>query len=230
MSATDPNDRRRGLKHLRVGIALSDEGSHITSLWVVDQPVIQRDVLRRALVSRVDLPGGTTLVQSFDDPQVLRGGYRKNEGHHWGRASTGTLYVSVPFTHVEQLEDLHIRLVAREDLGPLATDATTLASRFDEPGLRPRVELRTQDLRGHHDWKGVAERLGVPEPKGRFEIYVDEAGEYRWRLRGPGNQIVADSGEGFETRAQCERELQWVRAHARNAAITSLDVDPGSSD
>ena len=84
--------------------------------------------------------------------------------------------------------------------------------------------MSSSDLRAHPDWKSIASKLDIPEPKGRFEIYLDDAEEYRWRLRGPEGQIYADSGEGFDSRAQCERELQWVRANARITPITSLDI------
>lgn len=33
-----------------------------------------------------------------------------------------------------------------------------------------------------------------------FYLYIDRAGEYRWRLLAANNQIVADSSEGYANR------------------------------
>jgi uncharacterized protein YegP (UPF0339 family) len=44
-----------------------------------------------------------------------------------------------------------------------------------------------------------------------FQVYQDKAGEYRWRLLADKSTIVADSGEGYATRAECEADLERVR-------------------
>lgn len=44
-----------------------------------------------------------------------------------------------------------------------------------------------------------------------FEIYTDTAGEYRWRLRALGGEIIATSGEGFKSKAKCEYEVGRVK-------------------
>ena len=36
-----------------------------------------------------------------------------------------------------------------------------------------------------------------------LEIYVDDAGEYRWRLVSANGNNVATSGEGYKNRADC---------------------------
>lgn len=33
-----------------------------------------------------------------------------------------------------------------------------------------------------------------------FEIYRDEGGEYRWRMKTRNGRVVADSAEGYKTR------------------------------
>lgn len=45
---------------------------------------------------------------------------------------------------------------------------------------------------------------------GLIDIYKDKAGEWRWRLVAPNNRIVADSGEGYTRREDCERALKRV--------------------
>lgn len=227
----DPTDRRRGQRHLRVGIELSSEGAAITSMWVVDQPAIQPYELPRALVAWTLVGGRVVLVESFDDPRILRGiAPPQMIGHHFGVAPAGTLYVSIPFSQVAELTDVRVRLAARADLPTASIDAATVAGLVDAKGVRPIVELGTAQLRAHRDWAGVAKALGLPSHDGRFEIYVDGAGEHRWRLRGPGGAVVAECSRGFATRAQCEEELAWLRANARTMPVTSLDVgSPGTS-
>lgn len=55
-----------------------------------------------------------------------------------------------------------------------------------------------------------------------FEVYTDTSGEYRWRLRGSNNQIMADSGEGYESQAGVEEAVERVKAHGPEAHV--LDV------
>ena len=43
-----------------------------------------------------------------------------------------------------------------------------------------------------------------------FEVYEDNAGEFRWRLTS-GNDIIADSGEGYTRRAEAESAVERVR-------------------
>ncbi len=34
-----------------------------------------------------------------------------------------------------------------------------------------------------------------------FEVYEDRAGKYRWRLRHDNDNFIADSGEGYSSKA-----------------------------
>ena len=45
----------------------------------------------------------------------------------------------------------------------------------------------------------------------RFEVFRDRRGEYRWRLRAPNGQIVADSAEGYVRKSDCLRGMDLVR-------------------
>lgn len=53
-----------------------------------------------------------------------------------------------------------------------------------------------------------------------FQIYQDRGGEWRWRLKAANRRIVADSGEGYRTRAGV------LRAASRLVSI-ALDA-PGA--
>ncbi len=44
-----------------------------------------------------------------------------------------------------------------------------------------------------------------PVPEGDYlELFVDDAGEHRWRRRDPNGNIVAVSGEGYVSRTYAE--------------------------
>ena len=45
-----------------------------------------------------------------------------------------------------------------------------------------------------------------------FLIYKDQAGEYRWRYQASNTKIIADSGEGYHNKKDCEHGLNLVRA------------------
>jgi len=42
----------------------------------------------------------------------------------------------------------------------------------------------------------------------RVDVYIDAAGHYRWRLVARNGRILADSGEGYATRANLMRALR----------------------
>lgn len=57
---------------------------------------------------------------------------------------------------------------------------------------------------------------------GKFEIYKDKKGEFRWRLRADNHQIIATSGEGYTTKTNCKKGIASVIKNAPKAEI--LDV------
>lgn len=53
----------------------------------------------------------------------------------------------------------------------------------------------------------------------KFTIYKDGVGEFRWRLRAANNRIIADSGEGYASRADCQAGIRLVQTGAPGASI-----------
>lgn len=51
-----------------------------------------------------------------------------------------------------------------------------------------------------------------------FEIYEDRSGEYRWRLKS-GNDIIADSGEGYSSKSGAKDAVERVQGDAPDADI-----------
>ena len=56
----------------------------------------------------------------------------------------------------------------------------------------------------------------VTHPK--FEMYLDKAGEFRFRLKARNGKIIAIS-EGYTTKASCENGIDSVRKNAEMAEI-----------
>ena len=56
-----------------------------------------------------------------------------------------------------------------------------------------------------------------------FEIYKDADQEFRWRLRASGNnKVIADSGEGYTTKDNCQDGVDLVKAQAAGATVQDL--------
>jgi uncharacterized protein YegP (UPF0339 family) len=48
------------------------------------------------------------------------------------------------------------------------------------------------------------------EPR-EFELYRDEADEFRWRLRAKNGRVIATSGEGYKNKADAEHGISLVK-------------------
>jgi uncharacterized protein YegP (UPF0339 family) len=53
----------------------------------------------------------------------------------------------------------------------------------------------------------------------QFEVYKDNAREFRWRLRASNNAVIAESCEGYQNRSDCENAVNLVRSEAPRANI-----------
>ena len=55
-----------------------------------------------------------------------------------------------------------------------------------------------------------------------FEVFQDSAGEWRWRLVVSNGNIIADSGEGYQTKQGAERGIESVKKNAARARVEIL--------
>jgi uncharacterized protein len=46
-----------------------------------------------------------------------------------------------------------------------------------------------------------------------FEVFQDEAGEYRWRLIAPNGKSVATSGESYTRKWSARRAVRKIKIH-----------------
>ena len=67
----------------------------------------------------------------------------------------------------------------------------------------------------------VEEIIKVTHPK--FEMYVDKAGEFRFRLKAKNGEIIATS-EGYKSKASCLNGIDSVRRNAPDAEIFFVDA------
>ena len=63
---------------------------------------------------------------------------------------------------------------------------------------------------------------GFAEEKNpKFEVYVDKAGEYRFRLKAKNGEIIA-TGEGYKALAGCKNGIESIRKNAPDAEIKEV--------
>jgi uncharacterized protein len=60
-----------------------------------------------------------------------------------------------------------------------------------------------------------------PAKTGRYEIFKDKAGEYRFRLKAPNGEIIAVS-EGYKEKKSCLNGIQSVKRNALSIIIEEL--------
>ena len=72
----------------------------------------------------------------------------------------------------------------------------------------PVAEIEDQTVEGFEKAKN---------PK--FEVYVDKAGEYRFRLTATNGQTIA-TGEGYKAKASCLNGIESIKKNAPDAEIT----------
>ncbi len=56
---------------------------------------------------------------------------------------------------------------------------------------------------------------------GKFEIYKDTAGKYRWRLKASNGENIA-SGEAYNSKEACKKGIESVKTNAPTATTDDL--------
>ncbi len=55
-----------------------------------------------------------------------------------------------------------------------------------------------------------------------FEVYKDNAGEFRWRLKAANHEPIASSGEGYKSKAWCMEIIEKIKQGAAAAQVKDL--------
>jgi uncharacterized protein YegP (UPF0339 family) len=57
---------------------------------------------------------------------------------------------------------------------------------------------------------------------GKFEIYRDKQGQYRFRLLAANGQVIA-TGQGYKAKKSCIEGIESVRKNAPDAAVEEVE-------
>ena len=57
---------------------------------------------------------------------------------------------------------------------------------------------------------------------GKFELYQDKAGKYRFRLKASNGQVIA-VGEAYESKAAAQSGIESVQKNAPGAPVVEVD-------
>ena len=57
---------------------------------------------------------------------------------------------------------------------------------------------------------------------GKFELYKDKSGKFRFRLKASNGQIIA-TGEGYKTKTGALNGIASIKRNAADAAIVDVD-------
>jgi uncharacterized protein YegP (UPF0339 family) len=60
---------------------------------------------------------------------------------------------------------------------------------------------------------------------GKFEVYQDKAGKYRFRLKASNGQVIA-TGEAYESKKSCLNGIESIRKNAPDAKLDDQTLAP----
>ena len=58
---------------------------------------------------------------------------------------------------------------------------------------------------------------------GRFELYKDARGEFRFRLKAGNGEVIAVASEGYTTKAAAKNGIDSIRRNAADAEVVEQD-------
>lgn len=59
---------------------------------------------------------------------------------------------------------------------------------------------------------------------GKFEVYTDKSGEYRFRLKAANGQVIA-SGQGYSSKDACLGGIESIKNNAPEAKVVEVEND-----
>lgn len=57
---------------------------------------------------------------------------------------------------------------------------------------------------------------------GKFEVYEDKSGKFRFRLKASNGQVIA-LGQAYSTKESCLKGIESVRSNAPDAKLVDVD-------
>jgi uncharacterized protein YegP (UPF0339 family) len=77
-------------------------------------------------------------------------------------------------------------------------------------------------LSGNKQKNDTATAQNMSSKMAVFELYIDKAGEYRWRLKAANKKIIADSAEGYSSRQNAQEAIDRVKAYVRGVDVEEI--------
>lgn len=59
---------------------------------------------------------------------------------------------------------------------------------------------------------------------GKFEVYVDNAGKYRFRLKASNGQVIA-TGQGYATKESCLNGIESIKKNAPESPVVEVETE-----
>ncbi|WP_262177300.1 HVO_2922 family protein [Haloarcula laminariae] len=126
------------------------------------------------------------------------------------------------------------RRLSRGEPVPADEEQTVTVEVPEDPEFE--VELEQEDdtvsLEIEVEWpadKGIID-TEAHASKATFDLYEDNAEEYRWRLVHDNGNIIADSSEGYASKQKATQGLESVRKNAPGADVVDLSKDEEPED
>jgi amphi-Trp domain-containing protein len=115
------------------------------------------------------------------------------------------------------------RRLGRGEKVPVDEEQTVAVDVPDEAELEVDIEREDGDVSLEFEMVWPEEEGEVDtdahESKATFQVYEDEAGEYRWRLRHDNGNIIADGAQGYASKQKATQGLESVKRNAAGAAV-----------
>lgn len=111
--------------------------------------------------------------------------------------------------------------IAEPDVSEVSLELELTWEERAEAELKTDVTDSTTTAPADHDSTGAPtdDQTERSASHGRFHVYRDRAGEWRWRLVHRNGNIIATSGEGYASRQNARKGLRSVRVNAPAAEI-----------
>jgi uncharacterized protein YegP (UPF0339 family) len=94
-------------------------------------------------------------------------------------------------------------------------------------GREEEVSTRENEVAEREEKETEESNVTVSETpeksKAKFEMFKDAAGEWRWNLRHNNGNIIADSAEGYSSKAKAKQGLESVRKNVSRAPVTQRE-------
>ncbi|MBO0981724.1 YegP family protein [Microbacterium sp. SD291] len=58
---------------------------------------------------------------------------------------------------------------------------------------------------------------------GKFELYTDKSGEYRFRLKAGNGEVIALGSEGYSSKSSALNGIDSVKRNAADAEVVEVD-------